>query len=280
MTAEAVSGQGGIRLLSPGQQPAWAYGLLHDRPETTLLWLTRGQGKITLGGVRRGLGTHSAVLIPPRRLFALDLGPQSLALILHAPGGDESAFPDAPVHLRVRDALAQAELTSVLESIQRELSRGRPHLDEALAAYVRLAAVWLRRQRQEGISDAPDESAAQRLSEAYAGSVVAGYRCVAGPGAMAAGLGVTGTHLTRACRASCGRSAQRILSERKLHEAQRLLLDRETPVATIAAALGFASPAYFTRFIRKQTGRTPSELRAGTGQAARPVGRSVSLRRR
>lgn len=266
---------GGIRLLSPGQQPGWTYGLLHDRPETTLLWLTRGQGKITLGGLRRGLGTHSAVFIPARTLFALDLGPQSLALILHAPAGDDLPFPESPLHLRVRDALAQAELTSLLEAMQRELSRGRPLLGDALDAYVRLAAVWLRRQQQEGTADRPGESAAQRLSEAYAASVVARYRGPAGPGEMAAELGVTGTHLTRACRAACGRSAQRILSERKLHEAHRLLLARDLPVATIAEGLGFASPAYFTRFIRKQTGCTPSELRTSaaqvSGSAARPL---------
>ncbi|ANT59264.1 hypothetical protein AYJ57_02140 [Salipiger sp. CCB-MM3] len=259
------SPEGTVRLLSPGQQPAWRYGLLHDRDEITLLWLTRGQGKITLDGRRRGLGTHNAVFIPPRALFALDLAPQSLALILHAPapqpGGAQ--FPDAPLHLRVREALAQAELTSVLETIQREITQARPFMDEALDAHLRLAAVWLRRQSAQGSSDQPEETAAQRLAQAYSHSVVARFRSPDGPGDMAAELGVTGTHLTRACRAACGRSAQRMLSERKLHEAHRLLAEPEPAIANIAASLGFASAAYFSRFIRKQTGQTPSDLRAG-----------------
>ncbi|WP_226621300.1 AraC family transcriptional regulator [Alloyangia pacifica] len=275
MSPQTASG-GGIRLLSPGQQPAWAYGLLHDREEATLLWLTRGQGKVTLGGLRRGLGTHSAVFVPARTLFALDLGPQSLGLILHIPSPGPSSgdlsFPERPLHLRVREALAQAELTALLEAIQRELAQDRPHLDEALAAYARLTAVWLRRQQQEGRSDQPGESAAQQLSAAYAASVVARYRSPVGPGEMAAELGVTSPDLSRACRTACGRSAQRILSECRLHEARRLLAAPELPLATIAGGLGFGSPDDFSRFIRKQTGQTPSELRSAQqspGAAAR-----------
>jgi AraC-like DNA-binding protein len=35
----------------------------------------------------------------------------------------------------------------------------------------------------------------------------------------------------------------------------------ELTIKEIAAALDFSSPFYFTRFIRKHTGRPPSELR-------------------
>ncbi|WP_353472468.1 AraC family transcriptional regulator [Salipiger sp. H15] len=275
MSPPAGAEDRGIRLVSPGQQPGWSYGLLHDRAEVTLLWLTRGQGRITLDGRRRGLGAHNAVFIPARTLFALDLGPQSLGLVLHAPPGAGAAFPAAPLHLRVREALVQAELTALFEAMQRELARGRAFMDEALDAHLRLMAVWLLRQQQEGLGDQPGESAAQRLSQAYAAAVVAGFRGPDGPGEMAARLGVSGPHLTRACRAACGRSAQRILSERKLHEARRLLAAEQEPVAGIAEALGFSSPAYFTRFIRKQTGQAPSELR---GAGARP-GARLSPRR-
>ena len=83
----------GIRLVSPGQLPPWQYGLLHDRPAMTLLWLTRGQGRITVNGIRRGLGAHNAVFVPPGVLFAFDPGPQALTLVLHAPASEDALFP-------------------------------------------------------------------------------------------------------------------------------------------------------------------------------------------
>lgn len=269
MTAPA-----GIRLVSPGQLPPWHYGLLHDRPAMTLLWLTRGQGRITVNGIRRGLGTHNAVFVPPGVLFAFDLGPQALTLVLHAPASEDALFPDEPLHLRIRDARAQAELTGLLEGMQREITQNRPHLAEALSAQVQLSGVWLRRQEAAGAADHPPDCAALRLAVAYAGSVSARFRSAAGPGDLAAELGVTGTHLTRACRTACGRSALDILSERRLHEARRLLAQPAPPIGQIARDLGFNSAAYFTRFIRRLTGQSPSDLRALAQQSpgTRPGG--------
>jgi len=95
----------------------------------------------------------------------------------------------------------------------------------------------------------------------YARLVTREFRSGRGVADFAAELGVTATHLTRACRAACGRTAADILTERVIWEARRLLSRDTGAVQDIARHLGFSSPAYFTRFIQHHTGATPSALR-------------------
>ncbi|WP_370046722.1 MULTISPECIES: helix-turn-helix transcriptional regulator [Salipiger] len=264
----AAAGTAPVRVASLGQQPGWQYRLLHDRPEHTLIWLTRGQGRATVEGLRRGLGPHNALFIPAGTLFALEPGLQSLGLVLHCPvGGD--LWPGAPRHLRIREGAAQAELTGLLDAMMREQNQQRGHLAEALGAHASLVSVWLRRQGEAAPQDDTKPNATRRLMRLYTCALSAGFRSDRSVSDYAAALGVTPTHLTRTARAACDRTAATMLAERKLHEAQRLLAQPDPPVNRIAESLGFHSAPYFTRFIRSHTGHSPTELRRGR-HGARP----------
>ncbi len=73
----------------------------------------------------------------------------------------------------------------------------------------------------------------------------------------AAALAVTPTHLTRLARAATGRPASRLIEERLVREARRNLAFTNLPVATIAYALGFDDPAYFSRVFARASGGVP-----------------------
>jgi len=74
-------------------------------------------------------------------------------------------------------------------------------------------------------------------------------------------LGISATHLNRIARAATGLSIQNLIDRRTLEAARRDLIFTPTPISKIAYALGFADPAYFNRFFRKQTGLTPGAFR-------------------
>jgi len=65
------------------------------------------------------------------------------------------------------------------------------------------------------------------------------------------------------CRTRIQRSAGSIIRRRIVLEARRLLLHTGLGAAQISQKLGFEDPAYFSRFIRRETGFSPSRLRAG-----------------
>ncbi len=240
---------------------AWRLSDLHDRKDDLLIWITRGQGRVTVNGVRRGIGAHNAMVLPSGTLMSLELGPQSLAQVVQCPTGLLDPNNKGAKHLRIRDSLGQAELTGEIEAMQREISLARPFLYKALEAHMRLISVWIARQEANGALDAPKETAAQRLVKRYAAKVVQNYTTDMVMADYAEALDVTPTHLTRVCRSTCGKTAADMLVERKLYEARRMLAQPKIEVKEIAKSLGFGSAAYFTRFIQSHLRMSPTAYR-------------------
>jgi AraC family transcriptional activator of pobA len=75
-------------------------------------------------------------------------------------------------------------------------------------------------------------------------------------------LSVSTTHLTRVARASTGVPASALIEARIMREARRHLAYTHLNVSTIAYALGYADPAYFTRVFTRDAGLSPREFRA------------------
>lgn len=75
-------------------------------------------------------------------------------------------------------------------------------------------------------------------------------------------LSVTPTHLNRATRAATGDTASHLILNRLIREARRNLVYTNLPVSTIAYALGFDDPAYFSRVYAAETGLSPRAFRA------------------
>ena len=77
----------------------------------------------------------------------------------------------------------------------------------------------------------------------------------------AAALSITPTHLSRLTRAATGHAASNLILERVVREARRNLVYTNMPVSTIAYALGFNDPAYFSRLFVGATGLSPRAFR-------------------
>ncbi len=75
-------------------------------------------------------------------------------------------------------------------------------------------------------------------------------------------LHLTESRLTDICRRFANRSPKRLIFDRQLREARRLLLFSDSTVSEIAWQLGFKDPAYFARFFNRLTGCSPSAYRA------------------
>lgn len=264
----AASQAGGLRIGSIAQMArgaSWRLEHLHSLDHPILLWITRGQGRMILQGLRSGIGTHNAVFVPAGTLLALDLGKQGFGLVAHLPGGrsgrDDMGLPDEPQHLRIRNVQAQAEIASILDAMQREQTAQRPYADEGMRAQSMLLSVWLRRQMIEHADEGPRIPASHRLVQAYCAMVARDYASPKLMGDYAAELGVTPTHLTRSCREASGLTAADILTQRSLYAARDMIETTDRPLQDIGQSLNFSSPAYFSRFVQHHTGQSPSMLR-------------------
>ena len=75
-------------------------------------------------------------------------------------------------------------------------------------------------------------------------------------------LHLTESRLTDICRRFANRPPKRLIFDRQLREAKRLLLFSDSAVSEIAWQLGFKDPAYFARFFNRLVGCSPSAFRA------------------
>ncbi len=81
-------------------------------------------------------------------------------------------------------------------------------------------------------------------------------------------LGLDVRTLERRCRAWVGLPPKAVIARYRLIEAaERVQREPETPLAVVAAALGYSDQAHFSREMRKVVGRTPRELRGDATRA-------------
>ena len=78
-------------------------------------------------------------------------------------------------------------------------------------------------------------------------------------------MGVTESRLNDICRRMADLPSKRLVHDRLLQEAKRLLMYSTGSVNEIAYDLGFKDPAYFSRFFLRETGSKPSAYRQRHG---------------
>ncbi len=248
----------------------WRVEAMRSYSRPVLLWFTRGSGRITMNGATRGYGPHNAVFLPAGTMHGFDMLGQVLGFAVFLPVDSALDWPEEPVHVRCREGRLQAELTGLIEQLERATAAPDDETTAELFHVSGLVSVWLKRRAAAAETDTPsEERSADRLAAAYAALVERDFRLSRGVADYAADLGVTPTHLSRVCRTTSGRSALALLVDRRLYEARRLLRDTAMPVQEIASNTGFGSPAYFSRAFRAEVGSSPSQFRN-----ARGIGRS------
>ncbi|PZX48235.1 AraC-like DNA-binding protein [Roseinatronobacter thiooxidans] len=245
--------------------PKWQLETMRALREPLFLWVTHGQGRIAIGPRTRGFHPHNAIFIPAGTLhgFQAMTRVQGTAIYFGTTHGLE--LPQTPLHLRLRDAGQHAEVSQLVDFVQREVDGKRPKAAQAAYHQLGLLAIWLDRHHAahqgENGGDLTQLNANERLVARYATLIEREFGSALNVNDYATALGVTPTHLTRACRASCGHTALDMLQLRRLYEARRLLMETDTPVQDIARNLGFSTPSYFSRAFAKKIGQPPSSYR-------------------
>ena len=236
----------------------------HARLHQVLL-IERGGGEAALDGRIFPLKPMQMVNVPVGNVhgFSFSPGTQGWVLTIAVEVLDETLL--APEGLRA--ALSHAavvrgtrEIRSLMQQIFAEHAGrrfGRAHVLRALsAALVGLVAREL--AGESGAAGAADSELVRRfealLEEHHLKRwSVADY---------AKALSVTPTHLNRVTRAATGDTASHLILNRLIREARRNLVYTNLPVSTIAYALGFDDPAYFSRVYAAATGLSPRAFRA------------------
>ncbi len=252
---------------------SWRTEAMRSHATPRLLFITKGQGRITVAGMTHGYGPNNMIFLPAHVMYGYEAGPSVFGTMLTIPKAMADEWPEETVHLRLRDVHVQRQAAAMFEAIEHELQTSQQTHSRAAHYHLGLMSVFF--ERQMNLSPARTatdrtEGTAARLVAAYTDLIERDYKTAQGVSDFAAALGVTPTHLTRCCNQTCGRSALSLLRDRITYEACLMLRDSEAPVSQIASDLGFRSAAYFTRSFQAKMGHTPSHFRKnGAGKPVR-----------
>ena len=242
----------------------WRTEAMRSHATPRLIYISRGQGRVTVAGMTSGYGPNNLIFIPAHVMYGYETGPSVFGTMLTIPRAMAEEWPDEPVHLRIRDVQGRTEAARMFEALERELKAATDGHSRAAHYHLGLLSVFFERQMAVTTAVARNDRASQssaRLVAAYTDLIERDYRSEKGVADYAADLGVTATHLTRCCNQTCGKSALALLRDRITYEACVLLRETRTPVSQIASDLGFRSAAYFTRSFQSKTGKTPTHFR-------------------
>jgi AraC family transcriptional activator of pobA len=255
-----------------------------------LLHVTSGGGSASIDGVTWPVRPQTLIVVPARRVHQLRFTPDIDGPVVTAAQRPlksiaKAVAPDLLTHIRQPrvlnlDGAARHidALTPLLEAIEREtrqhasggITAGSALLVAVFVQIARLAAT-ARDHAGGGDSEAAPRSRMATQVERFRALVDEHFREHWPLERYADELGLTAGHLSRLCRRLLGQSGLDIVNARLVHEAERELVYSTLGVKQIAGLLGYADDAYFGRFFRKQTGRTPTEFRqAASSRLASP----------
>lgn len=236
----------------------------HARLHQVLL-IERGSGQATLDGRIHTLRPMHVINVPVSHVHGFSFLPetQGWVLTIAAEVLDEALVASEGL----RSVLSQSavvrgtpQIRTTMKQIFAEFagkSFGRAHVLRALsAALIGLVARELAGGR--GGSAAADSDLFRRFEMLVERRHLERWSV----SRYAEALSVTATHLNRVTRAATGDTASHLILNRMIREARRNLVYTNRPISTIAYALGFDDPAYFSRVYAAATGLSPRAFRA------------------
>jgi AraC family transcriptional regulator, transcriptional activator of pobA len=153
-----------------------------------------------------------------------------------------------------------AEMRTIMKRIFEEFAGrrfARAHVLRALTAML----VGLVAREMATLVRTPDSGTSVDIFEHFAALLEQHFLGHWTVSQYAGALSITPTHLSRITRSVTGCGASRLIVERIVREARRNLIYTNLPISTIAYALGFNDPAYFSRLFSQATGLSPTSFR-------------------
>ncbi|SPO54683.1 HpaA [Pseudomonas sp. JV551A1] len=158
--------------------------------------------------------------------------------------------------------LAEARrLGAWLEALSDEFASPHPGRDAALQSLTRLIMISLLRLCPNSREATPARHEDLKIFHRFNALVEAHYLEHWPLANYAAQIGVTEARLNDICRRIADLPSKRLVLERLMQEARRLLLFSSSSVNEVCYQLGFKDPAYFSRFFSRYAGLTPGEYR-------------------
>ncbi|MNM76118.1 DNA-binding transcriptional regulator AraC [compost metagenome] len=153
-----------------------------------------------------------------------------------------------------------------LDALSDEFATPHPGRDAALQSLTRLIMISLLRLCPNSLESTPARHEDLKIFHRFNALIEAHYLEHWPLARYALQIGVTEARLNDVCRRIADLPSKRLVLERLMQEAKRLLLFSGSTANEICYQLGFKDPAYFSRFFNRYAKLTPGEYRQRQAQ--------------
>ena len=236
-----------------------------------VLFLQQGSVRMTVETRTQDLPTPCIVLVAPREVHGFAFSPDVVGQILTIPHylmsellslspGLAGEFKQGRHHLLAGDEAALQLLGLHFRRLDEEYAGNGAGRASLLMAILTQILVWLARARGAADGVGERDRFRQRMDRFHE-LVDRHFREWLPIDFYARQLGVSSVQLNNICRRLVGHGAQRLVHDRLLLEARRLLAYSDLDITSVGYSLGFRDPAYFSRFFVRREGMSPSTFR-------------------
>jgi AraC family transcriptional activator of pobA len=205
---------------------------------------------------------HGFVFTPETEGYVVTLADTLLHELAREEAAFRGLFKTPACASLAADPAHMQELVEAIPKLRRELVWKAPASGAAAAArLVTVLVSAVRALHEPADVGAAATNARAALVARFREKVESHLRMGLSIAQYAKGLSVTPARLRAACLEVTGKPPARVLEDRLLLEAKRTLSYTNMTVGEAAYYLGFADPAYFSRFFSKHAGESPAAFR-------------------
>ena len=228
------------------------------------LYIAAGQCRVIEADGTEALATEGdLVLYRPREYqnYFHDAGHGSVSLQVHFGGDGVAAILDALgfPHKRILRIGKCREYEEVFQAMHLEYTLRKPGYEHACAALLWQTLTVIHRRLLLAEHNVVSVAGAEiyRILDTLPGRLCQDLSAKV----LADECNYSVGYFSHVFRSVTGCAPAAYVNRLRLKRAEELLTMGDTPIAEIAREIGLGDPAYFSRFFRKHTGRSPSEYR-------------------
>jgi len=235
-----------------------------------LFFITQGAGEVRIEAEALPFAAPAVFVIPAGVIHAFAFQAESAGSVLTISGaylaevaGRDPALTTVFAQPAVLDAGPEAEAVAHgLGQLGRELTWAAPAHEAAVeSCLLGLLVASLRLIARSAPQPRASSGRPAELTARFRGLIEQRYREHPPLDVYARDLGVSVSQLRNACLKSAGAPPLRLVHERVMLEARRLLIYSSLTVAQVAYSLGYDDPAHFSRGFTQHAGCSPRAFR-------------------
>ncbi len=239
-----------------------------------LLFLDNGAAELCLDEETHKLKGHWVITIPPGSVHGFSFPADTEGKVLtmvdsllegHEPQiqGHFNQLLQQPLRIQFNpsDVLFK-QLVQTLSNISQEIRVAQYSQNQMLNCLVKMLLITITRQLEYNPQQGQDsKNARKQLVNHFKQMLEDNYMKHWTVQQYAQALNTSTSSLNRLCSEISGITAKEIIQNRLLIEIKRRLIYTRLPLDSIAYALGYKDPSYFSRFFKKREGISPGQYR-------------------